>query len=108
VRQFVITPASGKRLIGKAMAIHPEIRRALDCGTIVIVAGTTNGYVAEEIFANIGGAADFTRSRFFRGITLPPFRPTTDTGRLPDESEFPGDVIIHHGIWQKGKRFWMM
>ena len=103
MRQFLITPAAGKRLIGKAMAAHPEIRRALDCGTIVIIAGTTNGYVAEEIFLTIGGRAGFTRSRFFRGITLPPSRPTTDTGRLSDESEFPGDAIITNGVWQKGK-----
>ena len=103
MRQFLITPAAGKRLIGKAMVAHPEIRRALACGTIIIVAGTTNGYVAEEIFATIGGVAGFTRSRFFRGITLPPFRPITDTGRLLDESEFPGDVIITNGVWQKGK-----
>ena len=103
MRQFLITPAAGKRLIGKAMAAHPEIRGTLACGTIVIIAGTTNGYVAEEIFATIGGTAGFTRSRFFRGITLPPFRPTTDPGRLPDESEFPGDVIITNEVWQKGK-----
>jgi len=103
MRQFLITPAAGKRLIGKAMAVHPDIRRALDGGTVVIVAGTTNGYVAEEILATIGGTAGFKRSRFFRGITLPPSRPTSDTGRLPDESEFPGDVIIAKGVWQKGK-----
>ncbi len=103
MRQFVITPATGKRLIGKAMATHPEIRRALDGGTIVIVAGTTNGYVAEEIFSTIGGNGEFTRSRFFRGVTLPSSRPSTDTGRLPDESEFPGDVVITNGAWQKGK-----
>jgi len=103
MRQFLITPAAGKRLIGKAMAAHPEIRRALDGGTIVIVAGTTNGYVAEEILSTIGGTGDFTRNRFFRGVTLPPSRPTTDTGRLPDESEFPGDVVITNGGWQKGK-----
>lgn len=69
----------------------------------MIVAGTTNGYVAEEIFLTIGAAKSFKRSRFFRGITLPPSRPTTDTGRLPDANEFPGDVIISNGVWQKGK-----
>jgi hypothetical protein len=33
---------------------------------------------------------------------LPPGR-TTELGRLPDESDFPGDVVIVKGIWQKGK-----
>ena len=48
MRQYNITPAAGKRLIGKALASHPEIQKALDHGTVVIVAGTTNNYVAEK------------------------------------------------------------
>lgn len=101
--QIVLTPAAGKRLIAKAIAKHPAIQAALQSGTIVIVAGTTNGYVAEEILAFIGQSNGFNRKRFFRGITLPPSKPTTETGRLPDETEFPGDVIIVKGKWQQGK-----
>ncbi len=103
IRQYTLTPAAGKRLIAKAMVVHPVIRDVLKSGTLVIVAGTTNGYVAEEILAAQGGAEDFSRRRFFRGITLPPARPTTDTGRLPDESGFPGDVVLEKGVWRKGK-----
>jgi hypothetical protein len=103
MKQFVITPAMGKRLIGKALALHPAIRTTLQSGTVVIVAGTTNGYVAEELLASIGQTEGFSRRRFFRGITLPPSRPTTKMGRLPDESTFPGDVIIVNGVWRKGK-----
>ena len=103
MNQFVITPAAGKRLIALATAIHPAIQTALKSGTVVIIAGTTNGYVAEEILINLGKSAGFTRSRFFRGITLPPFSSTTDTGRLPDESQFPGDVVIVNGAWQHDK-----
>ncbi|MDO9541457.1 MAG: hypothetical protein Q7J98_03930 [Kiritimatiellia bacterium] len=115
MKQFVITTSSGKRLIGKAAAAHPAVLHALKHGRVVIVAGTTNGYVAEELLAHIGQPAgnppvadsiagrEFDRKRFFRGITLPPSRPTTKTGRLPDESGFPGDVVIVKGIWQKGK-----
>lgn len=101
--QAVVTPAAGKRLIAKALAEHPAIRPALQAGTVVIVAGTTNGYVAEELLAVCGSAEVFVRHRFFRGITLPPCEETTDTGRLPDESEFPGDVVIQKGRWLKGK-----
>jgi hypothetical protein len=59
--------------------------------------------MAEEILKSIGQGNGFSRKRFFRGIVLPPWRQTTGTGRLPDESEFPGDVIIVNGVWQKKK-----
>lgn len=103
MKQYVLTPAAGKRLIGKALIAHPVVSSVLKAGTLVIVAGTTNGYVAEEMLAAIGQAQGFSRRIFFRGITLPPSRPSTDAGRLPDESEFSGDVVIVNGYWQKGK-----
>jgi len=103
MKQFSLTPAAGKRLIGKALAKHPAVLAALKGGTIVIIAGTTNGYVAEEVLAITGGAKDFQKTRFFRGIILPPVRPKKEDGRLPDEGGFAGDVVIKEGIWQKGK-----
>jgi len=103
MRQFSITPAAGKRLIGKAIAKHAAVMTALKGGTVVIIAGTTNGYVAEELLTAIGQAQDFRRNRFFRGIVLPPSRPTAPSGLLPDQSGFPGDVVVKDGVWQKGK-----
>ena len=103
MKQFSLTPAAGKRLIAKAVASHPAVQNALKSGTIVIIAGTTNGYVAEEVLALIGESKNFSRSRFFRGIILPPARPKKEDGRLPDDSGFPGDVVISNGVWQKGK-----
>lgn len=103
MRSFVLSPAAGKRLIAKALATHPAIEAALKSGTIVIVAGTTNGYVAEEILARTGQADGFSRRRFFRGITLPPWMPTTEAGMLPNMADFPGDVVIKKGVWLKGK-----
>jgi len=103
MKQFVITPAAGKRLIGKAVAKHAAVKAALKKGTVVIVAGTTNGYVAEEILSLLGQAKTFKRDHFYRGIILPPNRPTTSTGRSYDESKFPGDVVIRNGVFQKGK-----
>ncbi len=99
--QFVITPAAAKRLIGLALAVHPAVQAALRSATLVIIAGTTNGYVAEEILKTLGQEEDFSKKRFFRGIILPPGR-TTEEGRLQDESHFPGDVVIAKGIWHKG------
>jgi len=86
----------GKRLIGKGMVRHPAVKDVLGKGTIVIVAGTTNGYVAEEILAAIGQGDGFSRSGFRRGATIAP-------GSKPIRSEFAGDVVIHDGEWQKGK-----
>ena len=53
MKQYIITPAMGKRLIGLGMAEHPQILRVLESGTLVIIAGSTNGYVAEEILKRI-------------------------------------------------------
>jgi hypothetical protein len=101
--QFVLTPAAGKRIIAKAIITHPAVLSALKSGILVIMAGTTNGYAAEELLITLGQIEGFNRRRFFRGLTLPPSEPTTETGRLPDENEFPGDVILVDGAWQKGK-----
>ncbi|MFU2191821.1 MAG: hypothetical protein ACOX08_02525 [Methanobacterium sp.] len=100
--QFMITPASGKRLIAKALINYAPVQSALESGTLVIIAGTTNGYLAEEILSSIGQLEDFSREKFFRGIVLPPSQPRTENGRLFDESGFPGDVVIVDGKWKKG------
>ena len=103
MKQFLITPAAGKRLIAKVLTKHPSILKAIKNGTVVIVAGTTNGYVAEEILKEHHISNDFSRKHFFRGITLPPNDEVTEEGRVTDESKFPGDVVITNGVWQKGK-----
>ena len=103
MKQFLVTPAAGKRLIAKTIVNHPAIKKALKDGTLVIVAGTTNGYVAEEILKTHNISNDFSRKHFFRGITLPPTKKVSVEGRLVDESKFQGDVVIVNGVWQKGK-----
>ncbi len=95
MKQFVVTTAMGKRLIGKAMSVHPEIQATLRQGTLAIIAGTTNGYVAEEILAATGQVEGFTRAGFRRGFTVAP-------GAKPLKAEFPGDVILVDGQWQRG------
>jgi predicted dehydrogenase len=52
--QTAMTPAAGKRLIATSLAKHPAILAALQSGTVVVVAGTTNGYVAEELLDACG------------------------------------------------------
>jgi hypothetical protein len=102
MKQFIITPSAGKRLIAIALAKNPEVLNALKNGTLVIIAGTTNGYVAEEVLKHLD-IKGFSRAHFFRGIILPPAGTVTSEGRLTDESKFPGDVVITKGVWQKGK-----
>jgi hypothetical protein len=96
MKQFCVTTAMGKRLIGKGMATHPDIRRVMEKGTLAIIAGTTNGYVAEEILKLLNQAEGFSRIGFRRGVTVAP-------GAKTAKADFPGDVIITDGQWQKGK-----
>ena len=96
MKQFCVTTSMGKRLIGMAMVHHPDIKEALEKGTLVVIAGSTNGYVAEEILKSLGLAEGFSRKGFRRGITV---APRAKAGR----ADFPGDVIISDGRWQKGK-----
>lgn len=103
MKQYILTPAAGKRLIGKAAARHPALADPLKMGTVVVMAGTTNGYVAEELLGRIHEVANFDKRRFFRGITLSPAETSAQAGRLPDEQQFPGDVVIVKGVWQWGQ-----
>lgn len=95
LRQFCVTTAMGKRLIGKAMARHPEVVRVLQRGTLVVIAGTTNGYVAEEVLASVGQTDGFSRVGFRRGVTMAP-------GAEPPSADFPGDVVLVDGQWKPG------
>lgn len=98
MRTYVITPAAGKRLIARALMRHPAVQTALQKGTVVIVAGTTNGYVAEELLRSIGQESGFSRARFFRGLTVPPGKSAAF-----DPATFPGDVILIRGRRVDGK-----
>ncbi|MBN1937586.1 MAG: hypothetical protein JW934_23215 [Anaerolineae bacterium] len=96
MKQFCLTTSMSKRLIGKALAAHPDIRAVLRQGTLAIIAGTTNGYVAEETLTALGQADGFTRAGFRRGFTAAP-------GAKAINAEFSGDVILVDGQWQRGK-----
>ncbi len=98
LQQFFLTPQAGKRLIAKAFLYIPEVLRALKNQTIVIIAGTTNAYIAQEMLQYIGQSEGFTMQGFYRGITLPPGY----AGNKPS-AEQPADVVIENGAWVKGK-----
>ena len=102
IRQYPLTPAAGKRLIAKALKVHPLVTQALRGGRLVIVAGTTNGYVAEEILNHIGQAVGFSRQHFFRGLTVAPAS-ITRMGGSPGNTGFTGDIVITKGVWKRAE-----
>jgi hypothetical protein len=46
---FTLTPSEAKRLIGKGVAQLSEVKNAMSNGKIILIGGSTNGYVAEEL-----------------------------------------------------------
>jgi len=46
---IALTPAESKRLIGRAVAIHPLVKKAMLQGNILVSNGTTTGYFIEEL-----------------------------------------------------------
>ena len=84
--QVTLTPTESKRLIAKAVAALPEVKRALRQGTIVIGLGTTNARVAEELLGK-----KIEREKFVAGAVLP-----KGTCVVPRERR-RGDIIIRGG-----------
>ena len=60
----VLNPAESKRLIAKAIAVLPEVKAALQKGTLIIGWGTTTVFVAEEIL----GKAFTQKNDFIHGV----------------------------------------
>jgi hypothetical protein len=103
IRQYPLPPAVGKRLIAKGLVGHPWVTQTLRSGRLVIVAGTTNGYVAEEILKAIGQSMGFVKRTFFRGITLPPLVAARRASQATKTDTFLGDVVIENGVWQRAR-----
>jgi hypothetical protein len=83
---FVLTPSESKRLIAKAVAQLPEVKRALAEGEIVIGHGSTNVYVAEEILGECP-----KRDQFLSGLII------NGTLCLTQPEEKPPMIVIRRG-----------
>jgi hypothetical protein len=84
----ILTVAESKRLIGKAVAQMPIVKNALANGMVIIIKGTTNAYVAEEITGKKADHAAFV------------------TGRIEPEKGakyLPKVKPVNHLILEKGK-----
>ena len=44
-----LTVAEGKRLIAKGIANHPKVKERLEKGIVIVISGSTNTYIAEEL-----------------------------------------------------------
>lgn len=80
----VLSPPESKRLIARAVKETVEVKSALTSGRVVVIGGTTNAYVAEEL---TGG--DFDKTRFAAGVIR---NGTLDT--VPSEDRTRPVVII--------------
>lgn len=87
---FMLTVSMGKRLIAKGLMNNPYIKDVMMNHRLLIMSGTTNGYVAEEALKAIGDDTPFDRRTFRRGITVAPGAKVT-----PGSTTF--DLLIDHG-----------
>jgi hypothetical protein len=83
----ILTVSESKRLIGKAVAQMPIVKNALANGMVIIIKGTTNAYVAEEI---TGQKAD--HAAFVTGRIEPP----------KAAKKLPAVPAVNHLILEKG------
>ncbi|NMA36908.1 MAG: hypothetical protein GX942_01240 [Papillibacter sp.] len=88
--QFYLTPSAGKRLIAKAVLLLPEVQTALTEGTVVVIMGTTNAYIANEILSRAGSSDRVAFKEFHRGILLP-------AGYERKPATMRGDLVVEKG-----------
>ena len=88
--EVVLTTSESKRLIGKAVASMEVVKKAVRSGLIIIIKGTTNSYVAEEILGE-----HIEKEKYGIGIVVPGMLSVI----LPEESIPP--IIIEKGKVRK-------
>lgn len=116
VRQQFLTVSAGKRLIAIATLRLPAVLKALEEGTVIVLGGSTNGYVAEEFLKTIQEEIPFQKTTFVRGVTVAPkghgqIMAVGDEVSANIKSEvsssptqpYPGDLIIEKGKPSFGK-----
>ena len=88
--QMLITVSMGKKLIARGLMAEPTVREAMTKARLLIVAGTTNAYVAQEALRQVDAEADFDPASFRRGVTIAP------GAKLP-AGQTQYDLLIDHG-----------
>ncbi len=85
----VLTPAESKRLIAKAVAVLPEVRKAMKKGRVAIAGGTTNAFVAEELLGVSISKVNYTAGIISGGE----LGVTANVGRLQPYILVDGQVV---------------
>jgi hypothetical protein len=65
---FTLTPAESKRLIGKGVAVLPEIKNAMKNGYLLVGRGSTNAYILEELLGEKISKEAYTAGQVIKGI----------------------------------------
>lgn len=86
-RSVALKVSESKRLIAKGMVASPLFQDRCASGRVLIIKGTTNAYIVEEILHQ-----NIDKLNFARGLTLPHGRKR----RAVDGAEL-GDVLIEKG-----------
>ena len=86
-KQILLTPSEGKRLIAKALASDSRVLTAAKEHTLVLGCGTTNGYIADELFPALGLGA-FDKNKYYSGVFMGPELKSTPTHH---------DIVIRKG-----------
>ena len=65
---FTLTPSESKRLIGKAVAVMPEVLKAKKEGYLIIGRGSTNAYIAEELMSQSMEKEKYVAGQVVKGV----------------------------------------
>jgi hypothetical protein len=85
-KSFVLTVAESKRLIARAVKLHPAVMAALKNGTVAVAKGTTNSYIVEELT----GEAIY-KPHYCTGVTRPA------RGERAATSDKLADLVLRKG-----------
>ena len=88
--QALLTVSMGKRLIARGLMAEPEVQHVLSNGRMLIVAGTTDAYVAQEALRATGSSIEFDPRAFRRGTTIA-------HGAKMEAAPMEFDLLIDHG-----------
>lgn len=85
---FTLIPAESRRLIAKAVVEMKEIKSAMESAYVILNGGTSNGYIAQELF----GVTDLKPETFTAGTNTHRLLCITDAGK---RTPFP--IIYYKG-----------
>ncbi|MHA1728527.1 MAG: hypothetical protein ACTSWY_07320 [Promethearchaeota archaeon] len=68
---FVLNPSQSRRLIAKGVVTLPQVKSALKSGKIFVCRGSTNAFVLEELYKEVGLDESVSKADFVSGQIIP-------------------------------------